>query len=49
MQISPEAFWQRYVLTKLIHNPIHAKEFRSIDTMVTKVELLEDYKKYGKR
>jgi hypothetical protein len=44
-----EALWQRYVLTMLVHNPIHAQEYLSIDTMVTKVELLEDYKKYGKR
>ena len=45
----PEALWQRYVLTMLVYNPIHAQECVSIDTMVTKVELLEDYKKYGKR
>ena len=33
----------------LVSYPIQAQERRSIDTMVTKVELLEDYKKYGKR
>jgi hypothetical protein len=31
----------------LVPNPIQAQEFRSIDTMVTKVELLEDYKRTG--
>ena len=49
IQISPGAFWQRYVLTMLVHNPIQAQECRSIDTMVTKAELLKDNKQYGTR